>query len=168
MKRFGYSSLVVAAVITASAVVGAEKKENESRPTAAVEHKMFDPASMVWGEGPPFLPPGVKFAVLSGDPGKKGVFTVRLRMPAGYKIPPHTHPTAELITAISGSLHLGTGATFDEGAGHAMPPGSFMAMPAGTKHYAWATEETVVQVHGEGPFQIVYVNPADDPRTAKK
>ncbi|HEX8077303.1 MAG TPA: cupin domain-containing protein, partial [Chthoniobacterales bacterium] len=126
MKRFGYRSFVIAAVLIASAVVGAEKNANESGATAAAEHKMFDPASMTWGDGPPFLPPGVKFALLSGDPTKTGVFTIRLRMPAGYKIPPHTHPTAELITPISGSLHLGTGAAFDEGAGHTMPPGSFM------------------------------------------
>ncbi len=165
MKPFGFSSLVIAAVVIASAVIGAEKKENQS---GSAEHQMFEPASMTWGDGPPFLPPGVKFALLSGDPTQKGVFTIRLRMPAGYKIPPHTHPAAELITSISGSLHLGAGATFDESAGHAMPPGSFMAMPAGTKHFAWATEETVVQVHGEGPFQITYVNPADDPRNAKK
>jgi len=89
-------------------------------------------------------------------------------MPAGYKIPPHTHPSAELITPISGSLHLGTGEKFDESRSQAMPPGSFMVMAAGMKHYAWATEETVVQVHGEGPFQIVYVNPSDDPQNAKK
>ncbi len=168
MKRIGFSSLVIAVAVIASAVIAAEKKGDESSAAASAEHKMFDPANMTWGDGPPFLPPGVQFAVLSGDPTKKGVFTVRLRMPAGYKIPPHTHPAVELITPISGSLHIGTGATFNESAGHAMPPGSFMAMPAGTKHFAWASEDTVVQVHGEGPFAIKYVNPADDPRNTKK
>ena len=165
MKQVRYSLFIIAAVATASLVFGAEKKETTS---AATEHKMFDAATIEWGDAPPALPAGVKFAVLAGDPGKKGIFTVRLRMPAGYKIPPHTHPTAELITVISGTLHLGTGEKFDESAGHAMAPGSFMAMPANAKHFAWTTEETVVQVHGEGPFQVVYVDPADDPRKAKK
>jgi quercetin dioxygenase-like cupin family protein len=107
-------------------------------------------------------------AVLSGDPNNKGTFTVRLRAPDGYKIAPHTHPTAENITVISGTLHLGTGDKFDEAAAHEMVAGSFGVMPAGMKHFAWTTGETVIQIHGVGPFEIKYVNPADDPRNAKK
>jgi quercetin dioxygenase-like cupin family protein len=91
-----------------------------------------------------------------------------MKAPAGYKIQAHTHPTAELITVISGNLHLGMGDKFDESKGDKMSAGSFTAMPAGMRHYAWCEEETEMQVHGEGPFAIVYVNPADDPRNAKK
>ncbi len=166
MKSVRYTFLVVAALAIASVVVGAEKKE-KSGGTAAAEHKMFDPANIEWGDPPPGLPPGAKSAVLAGDPKQKGIYTVRLRAPAGYTISPHTHPTAEMITVLSGTFHLGTGDKFDESAGHAMSAGSFMVMPAGMKHYAWFTEDSVIQVHGEGPFRIVYVNPADDPRNAK-
>ena len=98
-------------------------------------------------------------AVLAGDPTKKGPFTVRMQAPAGYKIPPHTHPTAENLTVISGTFNIGTGDKFDEAAGKALETGGF---------YAWSTTETVLQIHGKGPFEIKYVNPADDPRNAKK
>jgi quercetin dioxygenase-like cupin family protein len=103
-------------------------------------------------------------AVLDGDPTKPGLFTVRLQSPAGYKIPPHTHPTAEHVTVISGTMHLGMGEKFDESAGHELPPGGFAVMPKKMAHFAWSTEDTVIQIHGMGPFQINYVNPADDPR----
>ena len=169
MKRgLSVVSLVVAAATFASVVVAEEQKEKTGAAGAASEPKILDPANLVWGDAPPGLPPGAQLAVLSGDPTKKGVFTVRLRMPAGYKIPPHTHPTAELVTVISGSIHRGNGDKFDEAAGQKMSVGSFAAIPAGTKHFAWATEEAVIQIHGEGPFGIKHVNPADDPRNAKK
>ncbi len=111
---------------------------------------------------------GAQLAVLDGNPGEKGVFTVRLKVPAGYKIMPHTHPTAELVTVITGSAHIGMGAKFDESAGEALAQGGFVSLPAKMQHFAWFTEETVIQVHGEGPFEIIYVNPSDDPRNAKK
>ena len=107
-------------------------------------------------------------AVLSGDPTKKGLFTVRMQAPAGYKIPPHSHPTAENITVISGTFKVGTGDKFDEAAGKALEVGGFVLLPAGMNHYAWTTGETIIQVHGKGPFQIKYVNSEDDPRNAKK
>ena len=105
---------------------------------------------------------------MEGDPNKKGQFTVRLQFPDGYKVAPHTHPTAEKITVISGTVFLGTGAKFDEAAGKEMTTGSFCVMPAGMPHFGWAKSEAVVQVNGAGPFKIKYVNPADDPRQAKQ
>jgi quercetin dioxygenase-like cupin family protein len=168
MKTVSYSLLIVALIAVGSAVIGADDKEKASGATAAAEHKMLDPGDLVWGDPPPGLPPGAQVAVLSGDPGKKGPYTVRMRAPAGYKILPHTHPTAEHITVLSGTFHVGSGDKFDENAGLMMAPGSFMAMPAGMKHFAWSNEESVIQVHSEGPFAITYVNSADDPRNAKK
>ena len=93
---------------------------------------------------------------------------MRLKAPAGYKITPHTHPTAEWVTVISGGVHVGMGGKFDESAGEALAPGGFVSLPAKMQHFTWFTEETVIQVHGEGLFEINYVNPADDPRNAKK
>ena len=142
--------------------------KTSSKESAAAQHKIVSPSELVWGDAPPGLPPGAKMAVLDGDPTKPGSFTVRLQSPDGYKIMPHTHPSAERITIISGAFHLGMGDKFDETAGHEMGPGSFTVLPAGMKHFGWVTGETVVQIHSEGPFVIKYVNPADDPRTSKK
>ena len=169
MKQGRYSVLVAAVVAAASIVIAGEKGEKTSASgTSADAHKAVDPADLQWAEPPPGLPTAVKVAVLVGDPAKKGPFTVRLRVPAGGKILPHTHSMAEHITVLSGIFHIGTGDKFDENVGHTMGPGSFMTIPANTKHFAWATEESVVQVHADGPFAIAYVNPADDPRNAKK
>jgi len=155
----------------AGLALAAEQKagsKTSDSPGAEAEHKIVSPADLVWTDAPPGLPPGAKMAVLDGDPTRPGLFTVRLQSPDGYKIAPHTHPTAELITVMSGSFHLGMGDKFDEATGKEMAPGSFAVLPAGMKHFGWVTGETVVQIHGEGPFKIKYVNPADDPRNTKK
>jgi quercetin dioxygenase-like cupin family protein len=128
---------------------------------------VFTPKDLSWGPGPPFLPPGAKIAVLAGDPGKAGEFTLRLALPDGYKIPAHHHPTTENVTVISGEFHVGMGDKLDPNQALLLPSGSFGSLPAQMNHYAWAKGRTVVQVHGEGPFAITYVNSADDPRTAK-
>ena len=172
MKRIIALILVGAVGALSSLAIAKEKEKESSQPSSKVaataEHKMFAPADIKWVDGPPSLPPGAKLAVLEGDPAKPGPFTIRLQAPDGYKIPAHTHPTAERITVISGTFHMGTADKFDEAAGHEMVAGSFAIMPAEMKHFAWATGETVVQVHSTGPFVIKYVNPADDPRNAKK
>ena len=163
--------LVGAALVLSSLVLADEKEKGDqsnSKTPATAEHKMFAPGDVKWMDGPPSLPPGAKIAILEGDPAKPGPFTIRLQAPDGYKIAAHTHPTDERVTVISGTFHMGMADKFDEAAGHEMVTGSFALMPAGTKHFAWATGETVVQVHGTGPFVINYVNPADDPRNAKK
>jgi quercetin dioxygenase-like cupin family protein len=169
-------AILFGVIVAATAfIVAAEQKENPktasketSKATTTTEHKILGPTELTWVDAPPGLPPGAKMAVLDGDPSKKGSFTVRLQAPAGYKIPPHTHPTAERITVISGTFHLEMGDKFDEAAGREMATGSFAVMPAGMKHFAWNTGESIVQIQSEGPFEIKYVNPADDPRNAKK
>ena len=103
-------------------------------------------------------------AVLFGDPAKEGPFTMRILMPDGYKIPPHIHPKTERVTVISGTFNFGMGDKFDQAATQELPAGAFGFWPAGMTHFAWAKGETVVQVHGVGPWGIEYVNPADDPR----
>ena len=164
--------LLVVLVALSLAALAAQKKETINRAakeTATTEeHVVIVPADLKWADAPPGLPPGAKMAVLSGDPGKKGLFTVRMQAPAGYKIPPHTHPTAEHITVISGALYVGAGEKFDEAAGKEVPVGGYVVMPAGMAHYAWSTGEAVIQITSMGPFEIKYVNPADDPRNAKK
>ena len=116
-----------------------------------------------WEPAPPVLPKGAEFAVLAGDPSKDGPYVVRLKMPTGYKVPAHNHPTAETVTVISGKFHIGMGDKLDVKKGVRLTAGGYAEAPAKMNHYAWATGPTVVQVHGQGPFTMTYVNPADDP-----
>jgi len=163
--------ILILPLVLSLAAVAAQKKDASKKSTesdASEQHVVLNPADLKWGDAPPGLPPGAKVAVLAGDPNKKGLFTVRLQTPAGYKVPPHTHPTAEHITVISGTFNIGTGDKFDEAAGKEMGAGGYMVMPPGMKHYAWTPAEAIIQVQGMGPFVIKYVNPADDPRNAKQ
>ena len=119
---------------------------------------------MQWSYAPPMLPKGAKVAVLQGDPSKPGPFVIRLSAPDGYKIAPHSHSKAENLTVISGTFLYGMGDKFDAKALKPMKPGAFGSVPACTNHYAMAKGPTVVQIHGDGPFDIKYVNPGDDPQ----
>lgn len=118
-----------------------------------------------WGPAPAVFPAGAQMAVLEGNPGGAGLFTVRLRFPDGYKIAPHTHPTDENVTVISGSFRVGMGPTFEPKTMMTLGPGGFVTAPANHAHYASAHGETVVQVHAIGPFALTYVNPADMPKS---
>lgn len=127
-------------------------------------HVMALPQEMTWTAGPPSLPPGAQVVMLEGNPAKAEPLTMRLKFPAGYKIPPHTHPAIEHVTVLSGTFHMAAGEKFDESKGKRLSVGSFAVMPAQAPHYAWASEETVIQLHSVGPWGVTYVNPADDPR----
>jgi len=116
-----------------------------------------------WGPAPAVFPPGAEMAVLEGDPSKAEPFTVRLRLPNGYKIPPHTHPTTENVTVLTGTFLAGMGIQFDESTMQALGRDGFASIPANHAHYAMARGATVVQVHAIGPFALTYVNPADNP-----
>jgi quercetin dioxygenase-like cupin family protein len=131
---------------------------------AADEHIAVTADQLQWGPAPPAFPKGAQYSVLSGDPTKEGLYVIRLKLPAGYKVPPHYHPNDENVTVISGTFNIGTGGTFDETNGKALTAGGFMHMPKGMQHFAWFTEPTIIQLHGMGPQGIIYVNPADDPR----
>ena len=120
--------------------------------------------ALQWGPAPPVLPKGGQMAVLAGDPGKPGPFVVRLKMPSGYKIPAHQHPSAEAVTVISGDFRFGMGDKLDETQAQKLGPGGFVDLPANMNHYAFGgSGEVIVQINSEGPFAIKYVNPADDP-----
>jgi len=124
----------------------------------------FTPDQIKYGPVPPFIAPGAQLAVLEGDPtASAGDFTIRLKMPAGYKIAPHWHPKRENVTVISGSFKVGMGDKFDTTTMKLFPAGSFAYLDPDMHHYAMASGATVVQVHGQSPLQFNYVNPADDP-----
>jgi quercetin dioxygenase-like cupin family protein len=129
---------------------------------------VFTPDTIPWGPAPPVVPPGAQFAVLEGDPtGSTGDFTVRLKMPDGYRIPPHWHPNRENVTVIGGTLKLGMGDVFRTEKMTALPNGSFGFLDPNMHHYAMACGQTIVQVHGQSPFQFNYINPEDDPSNRK-
>jgi quercetin dioxygenase-like cupin family protein len=120
-------------------------------PIAADDHITVSADQLEWGPAPPAFPKGAQISVLSGDPTKEGLYVIRLKVPAGYKVPPHTHPNDENITVISGTFNIGMGSTFDETKGKALNAGGFMHMPKGMQHFAWFTEESIIQLHGMGP-----------------
>ena len=157
---------IVAVSVALTAAVwfaGGLPAHDEKKEMAA----LYRPADLKWVDGPPSLPPGAKFAVIEGDPTKPGPFVFRVKVPDGYRIPPHTHPKPERVTVISGTFNLGMGDKFDIAKGDAMPAGTYGTWPPGMKHYVWVKGETEVQFHGDGPWTITYLNPADDPRTKK-
>ena len=131
---------------------------------------MITPNQLKWGDAPPQLPKGAKLAVLHGDPGKEGVFAFRLKLPANYKIAPHSHPADYMVTVLSGSPSVGLGDKTDAKALHALKPGSFHYLPGKTSHYWVMKGATELQVQGTGPFGLTYVNADDDPQkmAAKK
>ena len=131
----------------------------------APAHVMETAAAAKWGPAPPMLPPGAQIAVLAGDPTKTGPFTVRLKFPANYDIPAHSHPGDENVAVVSGELFMGMGNKLDRKAGHGLGVGGFALMPANANHFAFTKGETTILLYGQGPVDFKYVNPSDDPRT---
>lgn len=130
------------------------------------KHVMVSPEELKWADVPS-APPGAKIAVIEGPLGEAVPFTARLKFPADYELPAHWHPAIEHVTVISGTFHMGTGDKLDRAKTRALRPGAVAIMQVGTRHFAWTPEETVVQIHGVGPWGINYVNPDDDPRRKK-
>ena len=148
-------------LIAAVAVAGVAS----TAPAEAMEgHTIVPPQEIKWGPAPAVLPPGAEAAVLFGDPSKEGFFVLRLKLPEGYSVAPHTHPVDEVLTVISGTFRMGMGETADQRKAQLLPAGSFFALPPGTAHYVFIDEETVVQISTVGPWGLTYVNPKDDPR----
>lgn len=137
-------------------------------PMATMRPVAMSSSEMKWMSGPPALPKGAMFSVLQGDPSKEGMFIIRAKMPAGYVVPPHWHPTDENVTVISGTLIVGMGDEIVRGDATQLTAGGFITAPANMHHYAVAVGKTVVQVHGTGPFAITYVKAKDDPQTASR
>jgi quercetin dioxygenase-like cupin family protein len=128
------------------------------------EHILLKPGDIKWTDAPPSMPPGAQVAVIEGDLKKAEPFTFRLKLPAKYTIAPHTHPTIEHVTVLSGTFYMGAGDKLDKEKAVALTPGSFAVFQPGHSMFAWTEEETIVQVYGVGPWGINYISPADDPR----
>jgi quercetin dioxygenase-like cupin family protein len=135
--------------------------------TAQESPIMISPADITWVDAPPALPAGAKVAVIQGDPKSEGPFTMRVKLPADYKVSPHFHPDTETVTVVSGAFHVAMGDTFDASKAKSLVAGSFAALPKKSPHFAFTKEETIIQVNAHGPWSLTYANPADDPRNKK-
>lgn len=162
MRSYAILALAIAAV-GCSKDVTTGTKASSSTPLLSLVATTAEQDDIQWGPAPPVFEKGAEFAVLQGDPSKAEEFTVRLRFPNGYKIAPHTHPTTENVTVLKGTFLAGMGEKFNESAMKAYGRDAFASIPATHAHYAMARGQTIVQVHAIGPFQLTYVNPADDP-----
>jgi quercetin dioxygenase-like cupin family protein len=156
-KLLPLASLVILGVATLAAA------------DSASEHDILaSGAAVKWGPAPPNMPAGAKFAMLAGDPGAKGLITVRIKMPAGYKVPPHYHPTDEHVTVLAGTIGVGMGDKLDMEHGQTLKAGGYAIVHANMHHYAWSKTGATIQIHLNGPFGMTYVNPADDPSQGAK
>lgn len=126
-------------------------------------HVMVQPEELKWADVPS-LPKGAKIAVIEGPMSEAVPFTVRIKLPANFQIPAHSHAGIEHVTVMSGTFNLGMGDKLDKAKTMALKPGSVAIMQPKMNHFAWTQDETIVQVHGIGPWVVNYVNAADDPR----
>lgn len=136
----------------------------------ALDNKQFSSirSEDVQWQGFPAFPAGAKLAVIVGNPSQPGPYVVRVKVPDGLKLMPHTHPEDRIYTVISGVFYIGQGTTFDADKLVAYGPGSVVVLPANTPHFHWAKSgEYVSQVYGVGPLGLKYLNDADDPRHGK-
>lgn len=162
MYRFAASLATVVSVVTV-----AYGRESADHNVNTAEFSLFPSVNAAWKEGPPSLPKGSQIAILEGDPTKEGPFVFRVKVPDGYRIPPHVHPKMERVTVISGSFNIGMGKDFDPHATREMTAGTYGFWAPNMAHFVWIKGETVAQFHGTGPWSISYLNPADDPRNEK-
>ena len=131
----------------------------------AQSHIVVPVDKVQWGPAAP-LPPGAQIAVLEGNPAEKGPITLRLKFPANYNVPAHWHSMTERVTVLSGEFHIGMGDKLDRKASSLLAPGGFVSLPAKMRHFAWTSAPTIVQINLEGPFDLFYVNPADNPQSS--
>lgn len=150
--------LILASLAIMSGTASAQRRANAEHAIIAL------PDKITYAPAPDILPPGAQLAVLDGNPAEAGPYTMRLSMPAGYRIPPHFHPAFEHVTVLRGTFKVGMGETFDASKMTPLPAGTFAALAPGVRHFAQAQGETLIQLHGTGPWTLTYVHRADDPR----
>ena len=121
------------------------------------------PDSLKWGNAPSALPKGARLAVIYGNPGDADPYVIRVKVPAGYQLPAHWHSTAESLTVLSGAVNVGMGDKLDRKASTKLEVGGFTYLPAKMNHFLWVSVPTIFQIQAQGPFDIVYANPNDDP-----
>jgi quercetin dioxygenase-like cupin family protein len=159
-------SVTLFAVLSLAAIICFAQSGKEQKDSG---HAIVIPSQTQWQPAGPPLPPGAQVAVLDGDSSQSGAqYSIGLKMPTGYKIPPHWHPMDASVVVVKGTFVMGLGEKFEQRQGHEMTAGSFMRMSKGVRHFEWTKGETIIYVYGAGPLDTLYVNPADDPRHDSK
>src|SRR6516162_805179 len=158
----GFMKAIVSVIAAGAILLSVGHLVNAQKP-----HILADPKEANWGPAPPMLPPGAQIAILAGDPTKPAAYAVRLKFPANYAIPAHSHPTDENVVVVSGAVTWGMGDKLNKaGASNkTLPVGGFASMPANVNHFAYTTQESTIILFGQGPVEFKYVNPSDDPRS---
>lgn len=160
MLKIAMMVLAVAALADGAAWAASTERD--------AEHQFQMPDRLSWQPAPQVLPPGAEIAVLQGNPAAQGgTFVMRAKLPAGYYVPPHSHPTDESLTIISGTMLYGRSGQEDKAQATALPVGTYIFLPGNHAHQVWADDEVVLEIKAEGPFDVTYVDPADDPRQEK-
>jgi hypothetical protein len=154
---------IMLAVCTVAAGLAAFAAAAGELPYHGKGHVIVSPDALEWRDVPS-MPAGAKIAVLEGELAEEAPFTFRLKLPAGFRLAPHVHPAYERVTVLQGTLHFAHGEKFDAAATTPMPVGSFAVMSPGDPMFGYTEEETIIQLHGTGPWGIEYIDPADDPR----
>ncbi len=134
-----------------------------SVPYTGDEYVMLNAQDLKWNPVQS-MAPGAEIAVIEGNLSQAGPFTIRLKLPANYELAPHTHPADERVTVLSGRLHFAQASKFERGKTTALNPGDMALIPQGEPMFGYTEEETIIQLHGTGPWGIHYKNPKDDPR----
>ena len=164
MRHGNITALAIVAALAAS--TNMVTAQNRSKPMASKTpsvHVALAPGDLQWGPAPSVLPAGAQVAVIEGDPFKPGFFSLRLKMPDGYRVAPHWHPTDEHIVVIQGTFKIGMGDMYDAMTARELPAGGFTKLPQKMHHYAGAKGDTIIQIYGQGPFVINYIRPEDNP-----
>lgn len=144
--------VLLAVVALAGAASSQEKKEGMEA------HKIVHFGDLKWTG----IMKGCDLAAVSGDFNAEGApFVLRIRCADGTKIPAHWHPTDENVTVLKGTFLVGMGESFDESKLQTMNVGNFVTVPKEMRHFATCKGETIVQVHGAGPFKVNWVNPSE-------
>jgi len=170
MKKYLVVSVVVLCCLAVAQDNAKPAPKHAAKPAAkSAPNNAFTPDQIQYGPAPAFVPPGATLAVLEGNPmGATGDYTIRLKMPDGYKIGPHWHPKRENVTVISGTLKVGMGDKFDESKMMSFGATSFAYLDPSMHHYVMTSGETVVQIHGVAPVKFNYIDPNDDPSKKKQ
>lgn len=151
--------LLLSSALTLCLSTGATAAGNPSADQVLINVK-----NIKWSAAPPALPKGAQVAVLHGDPNKDGEYVMRVKLPPRYKMPFHWHSKTEHVTVISGTLFVASQETFDKRIAHPLKQGGFLYVPARAQQFAFTKGATVIEIHGEGPYDIKYTNPSDDPQ----
>jgi quercetin dioxygenase-like cupin family protein len=164
MKRLGICLFCLLAATTLLGQQTTTMPAPSGSAMPAPHAQTYSPENLQWSPAPASMPAGAQVAVLEGDPKQSGPFTMRIKLPDGYTVPPHTHPAREHVTVLSGNFNWAMGDKLDVSKLQSFPVGSYMYMEPGTPHFVTAKGETVIQVNAIGPWAINYINPNDDPR----